>query len=54
MTSEAFSSSALRAYEDHTRSFWRRLLEKITVARQQKADQYIREYLRRHQEYQHE
>jgi hypothetical protein len=46
--------STLRSHEDHKPSFWRRLFERVMAARQQKADQYIADYLRRHEEYRHE
>jgi hypothetical protein len=44
----------LRSHEDHKPSFWRRLFERIMQARQKKADQYVAEFLRRHEEYQQE
>jgi hypothetical protein len=46
--------STLRSHEDHRQSFWRRLFERIMQARQQKAEQYVTEFLRRHEEYQQE
>jgi hypothetical protein len=52
MTLQALSFSALRSHEEHKWRFWQRLFKKIMEARQQKAREYVAEYLRRHNEYQ--
>jgi len=49
MTLQAFSPSLFApAREGRERSFWRQLLGAIMEGRQRKADEYIRDYLRRH------
>jgi hypothetical protein len=49
MTLQAFSPSIFApAREDRERSFWRQLLGTIMEGRQRKADEYVRDYLRRH------
>jgi hypothetical protein len=52
MTVQAFAPSIRRFHEDHKLSFWQQLLQKIVIARQQEASEYVAEYLRRHEEYQ--
>lgn len=50
MTLQASSPSLFApAREGRERSFWRQLLGAIMEGRQRKADEYIRDYLRRHQ-----
>ena len=50
MTLRAFSPSLFApAREGRERSFWRQLLGAIMEGRQRKADEYLRDYLRRHQ-----
>jgi hypothetical protein len=50
MTLQASSPSLFApAREGRERSFWRQLLSAIMEGRQRKADEYIRDYLRRHQ-----
>jgi uncharacterized protein YozE (UPF0346 family) len=51
MTLQALAPSTVRFHEDRKPSFWQRLFEKIVMARQQKANEYIAEYLERHAEY---
>jgi hypothetical protein len=51
MRLQALAPSNVRFEEDRKLSFWQRLFEKIMVARQQKANEYIAEYLQRHEEY---
>jgi hypothetical protein len=49
MTLQAFSPSLLApAGGGRERSFWRQLLGRIMEGRQRKADEYLRDYLRRH------
>jgi hypothetical protein len=49
MTLQAFSPSLFApAREGRERSFWRQLLGAIMEGRQRKADEYLRDYLRRH------
>jgi hypothetical protein len=49
MTLQAFSPSLFApAREGRERWFWRRLLGAIMEGRQRKADEHLRDYLRRH------
>ena len=49
MTLRAFSPSLFApAREGREQSFWRQLLGAIMEGRQRKADEYLRDYLRRH------
>jgi hypothetical protein len=49
MTLQAFTHSLFApARKGRERSFWRQLLGAIMVGRQRKADEYLRNYLRRH------
>ena len=49
MTLQVFSRSPFApAWEDRKRSLWRQLLGAIMEGRQRKADEYLRDYLRRH------
>ena len=48
MTAQAFSPSLFApARQGRERSFWRQLLGAIMEGRQRKADEYLRDYLRR-------
>jgi hypothetical protein len=49
MTLETFSRSPFApARKGRERSFWRQLLGAIMEGRQRKANEYLRDYLRRH------
>jgi hypothetical protein len=51
MTLQAFSPSLfVPARQGRERSFWRQLLGAIMEGRQRKADEYLRDYLRRHRD----
>ncbi len=50
MTLQSFSPSLLApAVAECPRSFWRRLLDAVAASRQRHAEQYVADYMRRHQ-----
>jgi hypothetical protein len=59
MTSEIFSSPFVASFQEQNESvqeerrlsLWGRLVNAIMISRQQKAEEFMREYLRRHPEY---
>jgi hypothetical protein len=52
MAVQVFGPSMRRFHEDHKPSFWQQLFQGLVVVRQQEANEYVAEYLRRHEEYQ--
>jgi hypothetical protein len=52
MTSETFSPSAFHSIQARSQSLWRRFINAIMSSRQRKAEEFVREFLQHHSEYQ--